>query len=147
MSGQPGSGKDTWLARHRPGLPVVSLDELRGRLDVEPADDQGEVIQLARERCRKHLRAGRHFALSATNTVRQTRKRWIDLCTEYGARIELIYLEPPLSTIFEQNARRPRSVPAGVIERLCDKVEPPTWTEAHALIMISDPTMSFPGGC
>ncbi|MEX2560391.1 MAG: HD domain-containing protein, partial [Pirellulales bacterium] len=29
MSGLPGSGKDTWLATNRPGLPVVSLDDLR----------------------------------------------------------------------------------------------------------------------
>ena len=29
LSGLPGSGKDTWLARNRPQLPVVSLDDLR----------------------------------------------------------------------------------------------------------------------
>ena len=45
MSGLPGSGKDTWLASHRPDLPVVSLDDLRSVLDVEATDDQGEVIQ------------------------------------------------------------------------------------------------------
>jgi predicted kinase len=142
MSGLPGSGKDTWLAQQRPELPVVSLDDLRGVLDVEPMDDQGEVIQLARERCREHLRAGRHFAFNATNTMRQTRKRWIDLFADYGARIELVYIEPPLLMVFEQNSGRPRAVPTRVIERLVDKLEPPTWTEAHSLTMISSPAMS-----
>ena len=137
MSGLPGSGKDTWLTQQRPELPVVSLDDLRGVLDVDPEDDQGEVIQLARERCREHLRAGRHFAFNATNTMRQTRKRWIDLFADYGARIELVYIEPPLSLIFERNSRRPRPVPARVIERLVDKLEPPTWIEAHSLTMIA----------
>ena len=35
MSGLPGTGKDTWLTRHRPGLPVVSLDDLRAGLEIE----------------------------------------------------------------------------------------------------------------
>src|SRR5580704_7778943 len=34
MSGLPGSGKDTWLALDRPGLPVVSLEELRADLVI-----------------------------------------------------------------------------------------------------------------
>jgi putative nucleotidyltransferase with HDIG domain len=138
MAGLPGSGKDTWLATHRPDLPVVSLDDVRGSLEVEATDDQGEVIQLARERCREHLRAGRNFAFNATNTMRQTRKRWIDLFTDYGARIELVYVEPPLPLIFAQNARRSRPVPARAIERLVGKLEPPTRTEAHSLTMVAN---------
>jgi predicted kinase len=138
MSGLPGSGKDTWLATHRPELPVVSLDELREEAEVAPTDDQGEVIQLARERCREHLRAGRHFAFNATNTIRQTRKRWVDLCADYGARIELVYLEPPLPIILEQNERRARPVPTRAIERLIDKLEPPTLTESHALTYVAN---------
>ena len=58
MSGLPGSGKDAWLAANRPDLPVVSLDDVRGELGVEATDDQGEVIQVARERCREHPAVG-----------------------------------------------------------------------------------------
>jgi predicted kinase len=136
MSGLPGSGKDTWLTQHRPDLPVVSLDDLRGKLDVDAAEDQGAVIQAARQRCREHLRAGRDFAFNATNTVRQTRKRWIDLFADYGARIELVYLEPPQPIILQQNQRRPRPVPEQVIHRLVTRLEPPTWAEAHAVSLI-----------
>jgi hypothetical protein len=85
MAGLPGAGKDTWLTRNRPGLPVVSLDEVRVSLDVEPTDNQGQVIQQAREECRDHLRAERDFAFNATNTMRLTRRRWIDLFADYGA--------------------------------------------------------------
>jgi hypothetical protein len=35
MSGLPGSGKDTWLVRNRPDLPVISLDDVRATLDVD----------------------------------------------------------------------------------------------------------------
>ena len=136
VSGLPGSGKDTWLADHRPDLPVVSLDDIRAALDVEPTDDQGAVVQAARERCREHLRARRDFAFNATNTVRQTRTRWIDLFAEYGARVEVSYLEPPLPVIFRQNESRRTGVPRRVIDRLVGKLEPPTATEAHAVELI-----------
>lgn len=139
MSGLPGAGKDTWLATHRPELPVVSLDEVRGELDLEPTEDQGPVIQAARERCREHLRAGRSFAFNATNLLRQTRRRWIDLFADYGARIEIVYVEPPLSTILAQNKRRDRPVPERVIRSLAGKCEPPTPAEAHGLLMREGP--------
>jgi putative nucleotidyltransferase with HDIG domain len=133
MSGLPGAGKDTWLARHCPKLPVVSLDAVRSELDVDATDNQGEVIQRAREQCREHLRAGLNFAFNATNTSRLTRQRWIDLFADYSARIEIVYIEPPLHTLFEQNKKRPSPVPEGVIKRLIEKLEPPTLAEAHAV--------------
>jgi putative nucleotidyltransferase with HDIG domain len=136
MSGLPGSGKDTWLARHRPTLSVVALDDIRAELDVDATDNQGEVIQEARGTCREHLRGGRDFAFNATNTVRQTRKRWIDLFADYGARIEVVYVEPPLSVISQQNERRARPVPNQVIQHLVKKLEPPTWMEAHSLSLV-----------
>ena len=135
MSGLPGSGKDTWLAKHRANLPVISLDDIRGELEIEATENQGEVAQLARERCRELLRCKTSFAFNATNLLRQTRQRWIDLFADYTARIELVYVEPPLSTILDQNKRRKRSVPEPVIYELAKKCEPPTWTEAHSLTL------------
>jgi predicted kinase len=136
MSGLPGAGKDTWLARSRSGVPVVSLDDLREELGIDVTENQGTVIQAAREDCREHLRARRDFAFNATNTVLQTRRRWIDLFADYGARIELVYLEPPLATIFERNERRDRRVPKLVIDKLLEKTEPPTWAEAHSVMLV-----------
>lgn len=136
ISGLPGAGKDTWLARERPELPVVSLDELRAELDVEATDDQGTVVQAAKERCREFLRAGSSFAFNATSLLRQTRARWIDLFADYGARIELVYVEPSFATIFAQNKARSRNVPEKVIRDLADRAEPPTWTEAHRVIIV-----------
>jgi putative nucleotidyltransferase with HDIG domain len=136
MAGVPGVGKDTWLRQHRPELPTVSLDELRHDLDIDPTDNQGAVIQAAREACRQLLRDRRDFAFNATNTMKLTRQRWLNLFAEYGARIELIYLEPALETIHQQNARRPRPVPRAIIEKLVDKLEPPTADEAHVVRLL-----------
>jgi predicted kinase len=142
MSGLPGSGKDTWLAANRPDLPIVSLDGIRGEIDVEATEDQGEVIQVARERCRQHLRLGRSFAFNATSILRQTRRRWIDLFANYNARIEIVYVEPPLPVILSRNARRDLPVPERVMRELCDKCEPPTITEVHGLTIVCDGAVS-----
>jgi predicted kinase len=136
MSGLPGAGKDTWLEAHRPGLEIVSLDDIRAELDVDPTENQGVVAQAAKERCRELLRAKTAFAFSATNILRQTRARWIDLFADYGARIELVYVEPPLESILAQNKGRNRNVPERVIRELAEKVEPPTWTEGHRLTLV-----------
>lgn len=134
MSGVPASGKDWWLAKHRPGLPAVSLDALRHTMEIEPTDNQGEVIQMAREACREHLRAGHDFAFNATNVTRQMRQRWIELFADYDARVEIVYLEPPITKILDQNRKRSNPVPEKVIIELMEKLEPPTITECHSLI-------------
>jgi predicted kinase len=136
MSGLPGSGKDHWLVRNRSDLPVVSLDDIRAELDVEATDNQGVVIQHAKERCRDFLRSEQPFAFSATNLLRQTRQRWIDLFANYGARVEIVYVEPPFSRILSQNGCRERPIPERVIHELAGKCEPPTLTEAHALTTV-----------
>lgn len=135
ISGLPGSGKDSWLTRHRSDLPVVSLDDLRDEFHVAPTENQGQVAQLARERCREFLRAGRPFAFNATNTLRLTRARWIDLFADYHARIEIIWVEPTFATILKQNRSREFRVPEAVICRLAEKYEPPTWLECHSLLL------------
>jgi len=135
MSGLPGSGKDTWLAKHRPDLPIVSLDDIRSELEVEPTDNQGNVIQMARERCRVLLRLRTPFVFNATNILKQTRQRWIDLFADYEARIEAVYVEPPFDLVLRQNKQRPQPVPEQVVRDLAAKCEPPTWTESHDLIV------------
>ncbi len=73
MSGLPGSGKDTWICQNCPDHPVVSLDQLRQEMEIEPTDNQGQVAQAAKELCREHLRRGQSFVFNATNLLRATR--------------------------------------------------------------------------
>ena len=138
MVGLPGSGKDSWLARHRADLPVISLDQIRSEIRVRPDDDQGRVIQIARERCRELLHAGVSFAFNATNTTKQTRSRWVDLFADYHAQIEIVYVEPTFESLLSQNRARDAAVPEDVVRKLADKCEPPTWAECHALRFCED---------
>jgi predicted kinase len=133
LSGLPGSGKDTWLARHAPELPVISLDEIREETGAAPTGDQGPVIAEAKERARVLLRRKQPFALNATNLNREFRSRWIQLFTDYRARIRIVYLESPASRLWDQNRNRTRIVPEEAIVRMMERWEIPDRTEAHCV--------------
>lgn len=133
MSGLPGSGKDTWVKEHANGREVISLDDLRRELDVEPGDDQSAVVAAAYDRARVLLRRGAPFVWNATNVSRILRGKVIDLCAAYKARLRVVYLEPPVPLIRERNAGRTKRVPERVWERLFDKLDVPTAAEVHAV--------------
>lgn len=141
LAGLPGSGKNYWLSQHRPDLPVVSLDEVRRELGIAPTENQGTVAQIAKQRCQELLRAAKSFAFNATNTMRLTRNRWLDLFAAYHAKIEIVYVEPPFATILKRNNDRKHkdgehTVPEQVIHKLAARCEPPTWLECHRLLYV-----------
>ena len=131
MSGLPGAGKDTWIARHRADCPVVSLDEIRNELGVLPTDNQGRVIQAAHERAREHLRDRKDFVWNGTNVTRQNRSKVLRLLRDYGARIEIVYIEVAPEQLRRQNRERSDAVPDAVLDHLLRKLEPPELWEAH----------------
>jgi predicted kinase len=133
MSGLPGAGKDRWIARHAQGLPVVSLDALRHELDVDPEDAQGAIVQVARERAREHLRAGRSFVWNATNLSRAVRGQCVRLAADYGARVRIVYVEAAADVLWSQNRARAHPVPERVIEKLLKRWEVPDATEGHVV--------------
>ncbi|MFJ9558406.1 AAA family ATPase [Nocardiopsis sp. NPDC101807] len=137
MSGLPGSGKDTWIARHLPDTPVVSLDALRTELGVRPTADQRPVAAAAQERAREHLRAGRPFVWNATNVSRQLRDQCVGLAADYRARVEIVSVEAPPGVLRARLDRRGSPVPAAAVERLVRRWECPDPTEAHRLTLIA----------
>ena len=133
LSGLPGSGKDHYVRTHLADWPVISLDELRDELAIDPDETQGKVIGEARERARESLRRGRSFVWNATNLSRQLRRLALELFAGYQARLRVVYLEVAPEVLFEQNRQRARVVPTRVMERLLDRWEVPDRTEAHTV--------------
>jgi predicted kinase len=131
MSGVPGAGKDTWIARNVPDWPLISLDVLRADLGVRPTDDQGRVIQEAKERARAFLRTRTSFVWNATNITRMMRRQLIDLFASYRARVRIVYVEVPYATLIQRNETREAGLPINALERLIGKLEVPDRTEAH----------------
>lgn len=89
MSGLPGSGKDIWIEKNRPDLPVVSLDTILEETGASSTGNQGRIIQAAQEREREHLRAGQDFVWNTTNITRQLRAKVLGLLRDYNAHIEI----------------------------------------------------------
>ena len=131
MVGLPASGKDSWLRAHRPDLPVISLDRLRGELDVEPGDAQSEVIAAAREQARRYLRDGTSFAWNATNLTPSLRGQLLELFRGYRARTHIVYCETARDDLLARNRSREARVPPAVIERMLARWTVPDLTEAH----------------
>jgi predicted kinase len=131
MSGLPGVGKDTWVSQHFSGLPVISLDELRKRLRIDPEENQGQVIQAAREQARIYMRQQQSFVWNATNITHMLRQQLVDFFVSYNARVRIVYLDAPLETILRRNRDRAASVPEAVMHKLLNKLDVPDPTEAH----------------
>ncbi|MBO0778307.1 MAG: ATP-binding protein, partial [Ktedonobacteraceae bacterium] len=134
MAGLPGVGKDSWIARHLSGWPVVALDEIRKTLKISPEKNQGPVIQEAKERARVYMRRQQSFVWNATNVTRALREQLVDFFVSYGARVRIVYLDASLETILSRNRGRAASVPENVIDKLLDKLEVPHSGEAHIVL-------------
>ena len=131
MSGLPGAGKNTWLQNHAPAYPVISLDDIRREMGISPTVNQSPVIIEAKERAKIYLRQNQNFIWNATNITRQLRTQLIDLCTDYQARIRLIYVEVPWAELLQRNQTREHSVPIDVLHKLTRRLEVPDITEAQ----------------
>lgn len=130
MSGLPGTGKDTWIKRSLPDIPMVSLDDLRRELRVAPTADQGYVANIAREKAREYLRRHQSFVWNATDLTRSMRRQLVGLFESYKARVHIIYLETDWQTLLERNNSRNEAVPRAVIEAMLHKLEIPESHEA-----------------
>lgn len=131
LSGLPGTGKDTWIAKNCSGMPVISLDDIRRELKISPTENQGHVAEEAKRRMREYLRRREPFVWNATNLTSETRHRTLDIIHLYKAWTRIVYLETELNENLSRNAGREGSVPEDVIYKLIGKMAPPTPSEAR----------------
>jgi len=138
FSGLPGMGKDHYIQSLSKDIPVISLDELRRKYKISPTDKSGNgrVIQEAKEQAREYLRKGQDFVWNATNITRQMRSQLIDLFTDYGAKVKIVYIEKPYEQWRKQNFSREYPLPENVLDKMLLKLEIPLLTEAHEVSYI-----------
>lgn len=123
LSGLPGSGKDTWIKNQNLGYPVISLDALRIEMGISPKDNQGQVVQAAKNKAKAFLRNGEPFIWNATNLVHSSRQQLVSMFQEYKARTKIVHIEVPYAQMQRQNADRKAKVPEKVIRKMTFKWE------------------------
>ena len=131
MSGLPGTGKDTWIRRTLPDVPVISLDDIRRANKIPPTAEQGRVANVAREKAKEYLRRHQSFVWNATNITSQLRESLVSLFETYHARVRIVYLETKWQTLLERNCSREEMVPQPVIEEIMGKMTLPEASEAQ----------------
>lgn len=125
LCGLPGTGKDTWIQKHCPSLPMISLDNIRRRMGIDPTEPQGKVAAVAHEEARELLRRHIPFVWNATNVTADMRSKQITLFEQYGASVRTVFLETEWEEGLRRNASRAAEVPAFVVERMLSKLEMP----------------------
>lgn len=131
LSGLPGTGKDTYIKRNYPSLPVITLDDIRQEMKVSPTGNQGEVIAEANKRAREYLRRKQPFIWNATNITEQLRSTLISLFEDYGARVKIVFLEAEWNEQLKRNSSRRAEVPRQAIEKMLSRLEIPEPHEAY----------------
>lgn len=133
LSGLPGTGKDTWIGKNLPDLPMISLDDIRREHHISPKAEQGLVANIAREQAKEYLRKHQPFVWNATNITAQMRESLISLFETYKAIVRVIYLETTWSNQRERNSHREYAVPNDVLESMLGKLVLPEAHEARAV--------------
>jgi predicted kinase len=133
LCGLPGTGKDTWIRKNCPDLPMISLDNIRRRMGIDPTEPQGKVAAAAHEEARGLLRRHIPFVWNATNVTADMRSKQISLFEQYGASVRTVFLETDWEEGLRRNAARKAEVPHAVVERMLSKLEMPEVFESTAV--------------
>jgi putative nucleotidyltransferase with HDIG domain len=133
MSGLPGAGKDTWIKQNLPDWQIISLDQLRNSMGIDPEENQGAVVNAAKAMAKEYMRDGQSFVWNATNISRQLRGMLVRFFATYQASIRIVYLEAPWKELLRRNTHRTAKLPEKVLFRLKTCLEVPDITEAHTV--------------
>lgn len=137
LVGLPGCGKSTYAEKL--GVAALSSDHLRWLLMDDPTNQEihRRVFGLLRLLLRIRLELKRPVTIvDATNLTRKERRAYIKMGEFYGARVEAIFFDTPLSVCQERNARRARVVPPEALAGLALKLQPPSLDEGFASIEV-----------
>jgi predicted kinase len=133
MCAVPGSGKDTFIKNNLSDIPMVSIDALRRERKVKRGDTkaEGHIYQDIKEMCKVHMRVRQNFVFNATNITKDMRGKVIKEFEEYGAKVEVIYIEVPYKTLLSQNHNRDYKVPEDAVNNMIGALDIPDITECY----------------
>ena len=140
MSGLPASGKNSWINKYKPTLPVASYDDARNQLKLKYGQNEGLVIQSVLAKVKQYLRDKQPFIWNATHLSQDMRQKALNLLYAYHAEVEIVYLEQSEKTLYLRNSSRNTSLPNKRIKQMFSKWEVPLPTEAHKVTYLINET-------
>jgi predicted kinase len=135
--GLPGSGKTTWYKRR--GVTPLSSDLLRTLLfdDITEQRYQGLVFSTLRSLLRARLIAKMPWNyVDATNLSPHERKQWIRMAKSFGYEVQAVFFDVPLAVCMERNSKRDRQVTDEVMQKMSERLKPPTFKEGFEKITV-----------
>jgi predicted kinase len=135
--GLPGSGKTTWYKRR--GVTPLSSDLLRTLLfdDITEQRYQGLVFSTLRSLLRARLIAKMPWNyVDATNLSPHERKQWIKMAKSFGYEVQAVFFDVPLDVCMERNSKRERVVTDEVMQKMAERLRPPTFKEGFEKITV-----------
>jgi predicted kinase len=135
--GLPGSGKTTWYKRR--GVTPLSSDLLRTILfdDITEQRYQGLVFSTLRSLLRARLIAKMPWNyVDATNLSPHERRQWIRMAKSFGYEVQAVFFDVPLAVCMERNSKRDRAVSDEVMQKMAERLRPPSFKEGFDKITI-----------
>lgn len=135
--GLPGSGKTTWYKRR--GVTPLSSDLLRTLLfdDITEQRYQGLVFSTLRSLLRARLIAKMPWNyVDATNLSPHERRQWIKMAKSFGYEVQAVFFDVPLAVCMERNSKRERVVTDEVMQKMAERLRPPTFKEGFEKITV-----------
>ena len=135
--GLPGSGKTTWYKRR--GVTPLSSDLLRTILfdDITEQRYQGLVFSTLRSLLRARLIAKMPWNyVDATNLSPHERRQWIKMAKSFGYEVQAVFFDVPLAVCMERNRKRERAVTDEVMQKMAERLRPPSFKEGFEKITI-----------
>ena len=135
--GLPGSGKTTWFKRR--GVTPLSSDMLRSILfdDITDQRYSGLVFSTLRSLLRARLIAKMPWNyVDATNLSAHERRQWIKMAKSFGFDAQAVFFDVPLAVCMERNSKRDRRVADDVMEKMAERLRPPSFKEGFSKITV-----------
>ena len=135
--GLPGSGKTTWFKRR--AVQPLSSDMLRSILfdDITEQRYQGLVFSTLRSLLRARLIAKMPWNyVDATNLSPHERRQWIKMAKSFGYDVHAVFFDVPFAVCMERNRRRERVVSEDVMQKMAERLRPPSFKEGFSKITV-----------